>query len=267
MPELEAATRADAKRAKSSPEMLAAFRALRLNLGVSDVVEAVLLEAATWEGAEGDAAKAGPVVWGIDLGGSAASSAIAAYWPETGRLEAVAAFPGVPTLAERGLRDGVGRLYVTAVERRELLVMGERAVPVVGLVREALDRFGRPSAIACDRWRQPELIDALNGAGVRCPVDWRGQGFKDGGDDVRRFRRAFAEGRVTPWPSLYLTSCIGHARTVSDPAGNEKLGKGTQGGRRLNARDDAAAAAILAVSLASRKPVRRRSGLYLGRVG
>ena len=35
---------------------------------------------------------------------------------------------------------------------------------------------------------------------------------------------------------------------ISDPAGNEKLAKGGQGGRRIKARDDALAAAILAVS-------------------
>ena len=184
-PALEAATRRDAVRARRSPELLAAFRALRLNLGTSDTVEALLLESGTWEEAEGEAEAEGAVVWGVDLGGSAASSAIAAYWPDTGRLEAVAAFPAVPGVQERGLRDGVGRLYIEAVKRGELLLLGDRAVPVVALVRAALARWGKPSAIACDRWRDGELIEALNGAGVRCPVDWRGQGFKDGAADVR----------------------------------------------------------------------------------
>ena len=130
-----------------------------------------------------------------------------------------------------------------------------------------MERFGRPTAVAADRWRAAELKDALDGAGVRCRVDLRGQGFKDGADDVRRFRRLFAEGAVTPVPSLFLSSCIGGARTVHDAAGNAKLAKSTEGGRRLNARDDAAAAAILAVSLASRHPAKRTGGLYLGRVG
>ena len=35
---------------------------------------------------------------------------------------------------------------------------------------------------------------------------------------------------------------------MSDPAGNAKLSKGSQGGRRLRARDDAACAPILAVA-------------------
>ena len=41
---------------------------------------------------------------------------------------------------------------------------------------------------------------------------------------------------------------MAEARTVSDPAGNAKLAKASQGGRRLRARDDAACAAILAVA-------------------
>ena len=73
-------------------------------------------------------------------------------------------------------------------------------------------------------------------------------GFKDGAEDVRAFREACLEGRVTPVKSLLLRAAVREARTVSDPAGNEKLAKGGQGGRRIKARDDAIAAAILAVS-------------------
>lgn len=262
-PSLEMATRKDAVRAKREPSMLAAFKALRLNLGTADVVERVLLDAGTWARAEGEADRSGPCWWGVDLGGSAASSAVAAFWPDSGRLEAVAAFPAVPDLKRRGLHDAVGRLYIEAFKRRELLVMGSRAVPVVGLVREALERFGRPAAIACDRWRDAEMLDALDAASVRCPVEWRGMGFKDGADDVRRFRRAFAEAKVIPVPSLFLASCMAVARTVPDPAGNEKLTK-----QKQRARDDAAAAAILAVGLASRKASRpRRTWRYGGMAG
>ena len=79
-------------------------------------------------------------------------------------------------------------------------------------------------------------------------------GFVDGAADVRAFRRAFAEAKVTPAPSLLLRSAMAEARTISDPAGNAKLSKGTQGGRRLRARDDAAAAAVLAVAAGTRQP-------------
>ena len=73
-------------------------------------------------------------------------------------------------------------------------------------------------------------------------------GFKDGGQDVREFRRAVLDGRVKVLPSLLLRSALGGAIVVSDPAGNSKLAKQGQGGRRQHHRDDTAAAAILAIS-------------------
>ena len=260
MPDLEAAIRAEAVGAKVDPSLLAAFDALRLNLGTEDTEVSVLLDAAIWERIEGDAPRAGPVVWGIDLGTSAAQSAVAGYWPDTGRLECLAAFPTEPGLAERGLRDGVGRLYVDCARRGELLTLGGAAVPVADLIALALERFGEPAALACDRWREAELRDALTTALVPLArLELRGMGFVDGAADVRAFRRACAEGRVTPLPSLLLRSAMAEARTVSDPAGNAKLSKGSQGGRRLRARDDAAAAAILAVAAGHRNRAQQRS--------
>ena len=79
-------------------------------------------------------------------------------------------------------------------------------------------------------------------------------GFKDGGADVRDFRRAMVEGRVRPVPSLLLAAAAAEARTVADPAGNAKLAKAAQGGRRRRAKDDAIAAAILAVAVGVRQP-------------
>ena len=157
MPDLEAAIRTEAGHAKSDPSVLHEFRALRLNGGTSEIPEAVLIEAGTWSKIEGDADRAGPLVWGCDLGTSAAMSAIAAYWPDTGRLETVAAFPVEPPLAERGLRDGVGGLYVETLARGELIQTGQRAVDLDGLLIEALARFGRPNVIAADRWREAEI--------------------------------------------------------------------------------------------------------------
>ena len=91
----------------------------------------------------------------------------------------------------------------------------------------------------------------------------RGMGFLDGGQDVREFRRACLEGRAVPEPSLLMRSAMAEARVATDAAGNQKLAKGSEGGRRLRARDDAAAAAVLAVAAGSRRPERPRS-VYLG---
>ena len=253
-PVLLDAYRGFARKAKTSPERLQAFKALRLNQGVSDILENYLADPDLWEAAEADRPAKGRCFWGLDLGQTEAASAVAAYYPASGRLESIAAFGNVPDLSERSRRDGAGQLYHVAHRRGEIVLLGERVVPTWQLLSVALRRFGTPSAIACDRWRVGELRDALSQAGISCPVEERGQGFRDGAADVRAFREALAGGKVAPVRgTLFLTACVSEARTISDPAGNHKLAKNVQGGRRQKARDDAAAAAILAVSLGVRR--------------
>ena len=89
----------------------------------------------------------------------------------------------------------------------------------------------------------------------------RGQGFKDGSEDVRGFVAGCLDGKVRPAKSLLLRSAMAEARTVSDPAGNRKLSRKGEGGRRQLARDDAAAAAILAVA----EGIRATTGPSAGR--
>ena len=182
----------------------------------------------------------------------------------------MAAFPSEPSFAERGLRDGVGGLYVECARRGELIEAGGQAVNVATLLGEALQRFGRPAAIASDRWRAAELCDALSAAAIPvAALELRGQGFKDGAADLRAFLRAVAEGRVTPTKTLLLTAAMGAARVLRDTAGNSKLAKGSEAGRRMRAKDDAAAAAILAVSCGVRlwaDGAGQSSGVYLGKV-
>ena len=269
MPDLEEAIRDEAKLARVDPASLAAFRALRLNQGTSDVEVQVLIDAALWGSCERVAARQGPLCLGVDLGTSQAQSAVAAYWPETGALSCLAAFPEQPSLEERGLRDGVGRLYRECAQRGELLTLGQRATDVGALLRAGMERFGLPDLVVVDRWREAELRDALEKAGVPpAAFEARGMGFMDGGEDVRIFRRACAEGKVAPSPSLLLRGAMAEARTISDPAGNQKLCKGSKGGRRMRAKDDAAAATILAVSAGVRSGLHLapRGGVYMGMV-
>ena len=273
LPSLLAKIREDADKARTDPGLLAAFRALRLNLGTADSEVSMLLDAGTWERIEGQAAADvfdrsiagdGRPAWGVDLGGTAAQSAVSAFYPLTGRLVSLAAFPSEPSLGERGLKDGVGRLYIDCAARGELLQIGGAAVDVGALLRAALARFGRPMVVCADRWREGELIDAMRAAGIRAPMELRGQGFKDGAEDVRAFRRGVAEGRVTPAPSLLMVHAMSEARTISDPSANHKLCKGSEGGRRARARDDAAAAAVLAVASGLRRARKAGRRVYHG---
>ena len=253
MPALLKRVRQEAADAKRDPSMLAGFKALRLNLGIDDTLQSTLLDAGTWERCEGEAEPRGPFVLGIDLGGSASMSAAVAYWPASGKLDAFGVFPRDPDLRERGLRDGCGRLYMDMLRRDELILAGGRVADVAGLLGEVVKRWGAPAAIACDRWRVKELADSLDAARFpRCPLIERGQGFRDGGEDVQDFRTATLRGRVTPERSLLMRSAMGEARIAMDAAGNAKLMK-FGAGKRSRGRDDAAAAAILAVAIGERR--------------
>ncbi|MCB1343134.1 MAG: terminase [Pseudooceanicola sp.] len=233
---------------------LSSFRNLNRNERVAADDRSVLVTVDEWLAAEvaPDAlpVRNGPVVLGVDLGGSRSMSAAALYWPETGRLESVGAFPASPGLPDRGAADGVQGRYLEMAERGELVTMGETTVPVgpwLASVARLLDGQA-PVAIVGDRFRHAEFIEALAAAGLdRVPFIWRGFGWKDGAEDIERFRRALFEGHVRTAPSLLLRSAFADAITLVDPAGNHKLAKARSLGRI-----DAVAATVLAVAQGAR---------------
>ena len=267
LPALERKIRKEGKQARRDPALLQSFKALRLNLGTSDVEVLRLLEAEVWLEIEREVPRAGPCFWGVDLGGALASSAIASYWPETGRLEALGCFGRIPDLKERGLADGVGRLYVECAKRGELFESGGRVPDYGELLGRAQAKFGNPAGLTCDTFREKELRDALDDSTIPVvPLLPRRNGFIEQGQDVRAFKRACFEGRCFPVPSLYLTACIGSARCLVDPAGNWKLSKAGEGPKRMRARDDGAAGAILSVAMGEKNRGTADSGAYLGAV-
>lgn len=234
---------------------LSTFRLYNRNERVSGETRGLLLTADQWMAAEAVdlPSRTGPCVVGIDLGGSASMSAAAFYWPQTGRLEALGAFPAAPSLAERGAADGVSGRYVEMQDRGELVTLGDKVVPAAGFLHHVMRHLDGATlaALVADRYRQAEFEEAMQAAGVTAPVVWRGQGFKDGAEDVERFRRAVFDGAVQVAPSLLLRSAFADAVTLSDPAGNAKLAKG-----RSKGRIDAAAATVLAVAEGQRRLAR-----------
>lgn len=271
-PALRAAYKKDSERAKIEPAFMPAFQALRLNSGVPDTSKSLLVTANTWrvmvELPDAEVLGHGnKPIWAFDLGTNWSLSAVAAYWPDTGLLECFAAAPVLPGLAEKGLADNVGNEYVRMGQRMELLQLGMRVVDLRLLCREALGRFGPPLAICVDRWRLAELQQTLEALRIRAPLIDRGQGFKDGAADVRDFRTAVADGKVRAKPSLLLRAAFRECVTASDPAGNEKIAKGSDSGRRKRARDDAAVAVCMAVAEGYRRsmmPVARPARFTVG---
>lgn len=244
---------------------LTTFRLYNRNERVSGDSLNMLLTPDEWLGCEVSQLppRQGGVVIGIDLGGSASMTAAAFYWPETGRLECLGTFPTMPSLLDRGQADGVAGRYHEMHERGELTVLGDRTVPIapwfVEVVRHVDDQ--NIIAITMDRYKQAELSEALNRAGIRAPIVWRGQGFRDGGEDCERFRRAAFDGKIKAQPSLLLRSAFADAVCKIDDANNLKLTKA-----RSTGRIDAVAASVLAVAQGARmaaQPKARARTLWL----
>ncbi|WP_372922987.1 terminase large subunit domain-containing protein, partial [Roseovarius sp.] len=185
---------------------LTSFRLYNRNERVSGENRDMLVTLDEWQACETAdlPPRQGGVVIGIDLGGSASMTAASFYWPETGRLEAVGTFPSQPSLMDRGQADGVAGRYVEMQDRGELTVLGDKTVPVAPWLIEVLHHVeDQPIlAMAMDRYKQAELGEAINRAGIRAPLVWRGQGFRDGGEDAERFRRAAFDGTVKTTASL-----------------------------------------------------------------
>jgi phage terminase large subunit-like protein len=246
---------------------LSSYRNLNRNERVSSDDRSVLVTVDEWMGAEVSPddlpPRSGQCILGIDLGGSRSMSAAALFWPDTGRLEAVGTFPAKPSLADRGAADGVSGRYVEMQERGELSVLGENTVPP-GLWLADVVRLADGAEISCivgDRFRHAEFVEAMQKADLRVPFIWRGFGWKDGSEDIERFRRALFDGLVKTTPSLLLRSAFADAITLVDPAANHKLAKSRSLGRI-----DAAAAAVLAIAEGMRRKaiVKKKARLAWG---
>ena len=250
LPSLRQQIEREANDAKKDGDLLAAFKAFRENLGTNEINEAFLIEPEAWARAEGEAETIGPYVLAFDLGQSEAMSAAAGFFLNTRALACFACWPELPSLEDREKKDAVeDGLYRKMFARHELMVSGRRVANVTVLVREALERWGSPVAVVCDRYRVGELTQILEAETVPvCDLVARGQGYRDGGEDTRLFKKAVLSGRVVAAPSLLLRDAMRNVRTVSDPAGNTKIAKRSERSGKKNVKDDAASAAVLAVA-------------------
>ena len=255
---LRTAIEEEARQAAKSATAMAAFRSLRLNQGVAELLEDVLCRAEEWE-AHAEITKLpdrrGPLFLGADLGGGRSMSAVAAYWPQSGRLETVAYFGDIPLLGRREERDGNKGLYQAMHQRGELVLLKGRTTPPAQVFRDAIDRFGWPEVLCCDRYRSSEVQDA--GLALGLALCFRGLGFRDSAEDVREFTAALLENRIRTLPTLLLRHALASTLLTRDPAGNPKIVK--RGGSREN---DAAVATVLAVGEGSRRQRQQPPVLY-----
>lgn len=250
LPGLRRTIQKAAEKAKRDPAQLARFRHWRLNQGGSPVERSQLLEAGEWERIEAlpSADRIGQMILGVDLGENQAFTAATGYWPESGLVDCFAAVPGIPGLEERERRDGAVGAYSSMAKRGELVLLGQRTVPLDEFLHLVLGRFGqRPAVLVCDTWKKDRLLDAMEKVGLQCPVKTRRMGFGDLGSDTDQFVRGCLDDKVRPEVSLLMRSAIGECVVETDSAGNSRPTKSTTKGKRRRGRDDAAISTIFAV--------------------
>mgnify|MGYP006431744345 CR=1 FL=1 len=234
---------------------LASFRNLHRNERVAAEGRDVLIRVDDWLKCEAKELpeRSGAVIVGLDLGGAASMTASAFLWPETGRLEVRGWFPTLPDLLERGRTDHVGERYSQMERDGELRTIGGQTVPIQQWIRETIEHVDDSpiNCIVADRFKQAEVGEALAAEGVTARVVWRGMGWRDGGEDTRRFQRAVGDRRIVTSESLLMRSALADCVVALDEAGNGKITRA-----RSTGRIDPVAATVLAVAEASRQDVR-----------
>ena len=236
--------------ARQDTSLKARFLSYRLNVPSGDESE-TLITPDDWVrvlAREVPPAEGRPIV-GIDLGSGRAWSAAVAIW-RSGRVEAIALCPGIPSIEEQEKRDHMPRgIYARLVESGRLRVAeGLRVQPPALLWEMILSEWGAPSLVIADRFRVNDLRDA--GAN---PLEARVTRWSEASADIRAVRRMVKDGPMaveTRSRNLFTVS-MSQARIANDTSGNSRLMKA---GSNNTGRDDVVAALLLAAGAAERYP-------------
>ena len=249
--------------ARRDTRLKARFLSYRLNVPSGDE-STMLLTGDDWDAicARPVAPREGRPIVGVDLGGGRAWSAAVALW-RTGRVEALAVAPGIPSIDAQEKRDRVASgTYAVLVGLGTLRVAeGLRVQPPAQLVAAAREAWGELEQVICDRFRLAELQDAVDA----CPVVPRVSRWSEAAFDIRSLRKLAKDGPLSCPESSHglLAASLAVAMVKGDDQGNTRLTK-----RQANneARDDVAAALVLAAGSYARslegRP--RRGARYRG---
>ena len=253
----------EADRVEATPSDRSSFLAYDLNLPQSPTRE-MIFSLSDLQGCHvGELPpREGRACLGLDMGGATSGTACAAIWPSTGRVELWLAFGDNPCLVERGRFDGAR--YDLMQQRGELRVYPGRVTPVASFLGDvAADLQGtRVHKIAADGYKDGEVRDALERAGLRWPYEFRRVGAgKDGGRDCRAAQRLVIGQRLKLVENLALASAIRNSGIRRDANGNPGLDKSTSRGRI-----DLVSALIIAAGIAEPLMGRSRRGIYHGAV-
>ena len=228
--------------AESDTRLKARFMSYRLNVPSGDDSQ-MLLTTDDWQMvvARPVAERVGKPLVGIDLGQGRAFSAAVAIW-KSGRIEAVAVCPGVPSVEAQETRDRVPRgTYQALVDGGQLRVAdGLRVPPVRLLVEHLTGEWGTPAGMLADRFRESELRD--NSKGIS--IEGRVVRWSEAAADIRSLRRLCRDGGLSCAEDsrALVAAGLSVAQVKSDDQGNTRLTKSKQN----VSRDDVPAALLLA---------------------
>ena len=238
------------KTALESERAARTFRQFRLNLPGDPVDAQPLITSSEWERVCARAVPAceGSPVVAVDLGGNRSWSAGCAVFP-TGRIEAWALAPGVPSLAEQEHADHVADgSYSALVRSGGLSVDAGRAVPSVERLLSRVWAW-EPLCIVSDPYRAPELHQVVAGL-VRIVERSRSGGESTSNVQSLRSLLLDTNSGATEQSRALLAAAWAQTNLV---IGNDGLTKVTKLDARRS-RDDASAALLLAAGERTRRP-------------
>ena len=244
--------------ARKDSRLKARFLSHRLNVPSEDEAD-MLLAVEDWQRvtAREVPEREGKPFVGVDLGGGRAWSAAVALW-RTGRVEAVAVAPGLPSIEAQEHRDVVPTgTYQRLVSNGTLLTAEGLRVPGPDLLMNAVrSRWGQPAAISCDYFMVNSLRDVAGGV----TIEGRRALWSQASEDVRALRKAALA--VSAESRALLTASLAASMVQNDTSGNTRLVKRSP--TNNCGRDNVAAALILAVGLGERAPACSPGFRYLG---
>ena len=143
-------------------------------------------------------------------------------------------------------------LYRALASGGTLMVADGLRVPPASLLHGlAISTWGKPEAIYCDRFRFPDLSDAVRG----CRLIPRVTRWSEASDDIRGLRKLAQDGPLSVEAACrdMLAASLSVATVKNDEQGSVRMVKR---GTNNTARDDVAAALVLAAGAVHR--IKRR---------
>lgn len=258
----EADVLADMRKAQWLPAFEPRYRNRRLNQRVDANQDNRIVPVSVWEACAGaidrEALRGRRCYGGLDLSGKHDLTALVLVFPDGDAFHVLPIF-WTPEGQLKARKQSEANRFKEWIAAGHLVAVPGPTIRS-GYIAAELANLAAEfdiEAIAYDRWRIDDLKQDLADIGAKIELQPRGQGFKDQGPDIEVLAEYALTGRLRHGGHPVLRAAMSNAVTVSDPAGNLKIDKGSA--TRGPVRVDGAVALAMALGLASRTPPKKRS--------